>query len=300
MNLLLTAAGFLVGLAFGSFLNVCISRLPRGRSVVTPGSACPSCGQPIAPYDNIPVVSWLLLGGRCRRCREPITVRYAVVELLTAILFAACVWRFGITAEGFKYGIFGFLLLGLIFTDAETKLLPNALTFPGIALGLGFSLMVPVNDVVTQWFSGSASHSWRLYSFLDSVVGAAVGAAFLYGVAAVYLRVRGVEGMGLGDVKLVAMIGAWLGLKLMVLTVFAASVTGALFGIATIFVIWWKRARRLQLRMGGGEKARRRAWQSARLAYRYFEMPFGVFLGGMGFAALAFGNQILQWYWRRL
>ena len=135
---------FLFGLAFGSFLNVCIYRLPRGLSVVAPRSACPKCKQPIAFYDNLPVLSWLILGGRCRHCKTKITPRYLLIELLTGLLFLACYWYFGLTLATLKYCVFGFLLLGLIFTDAETKLLPDKMTLPGLALGLVFSLLVPV------------------------------------------------------------------------------------------------------------------------------------------------------------
>ena len=135
---------FLLGLAFGSFLNVCIYRLPLDLSVVTPRSACPRCKRLIAFYDNLPVVSWLLLRGRCRHCKARISPRYLFVELLTAALFLGCYAYSGLTLATLKYCVFGFLLLGLIFTDAETKLLPDKLTLPGLALGLLFSLLVPV------------------------------------------------------------------------------------------------------------------------------------------------------------
>jgi leader peptidase (prepilin peptidase)/N-methyltransferase len=140
-----------VGLAFGSFLNVCIYRMPLGRSVVSPGSACPGCKRPIAFYDNIPILSWLILRGRCRHCKTKISVRYLVIEALTGALFLGCYAYFGLTLATLKYCVFGFLLLGLIFTDAETKLLPDKLTLPGLALGLVFSLLVPVNDIASQF-----------------------------------------------------------------------------------------------------------------------------------------------------
>jgi leader peptidase (prepilin peptidase)/N-methyltransferase len=146
--------------------------------------------------------------------------------------------------------------------------------------------------------------SWRLWSLSDSLLGAAIGASFLYGAAAIYLRARGVEGMGFGDVKLMAMIGAFLGTKLTVLTIFAASLTGSLFGLSTVLSVWMKRLRRSQARVMAShissDEARRRAWQSARLALRYYEMPFGVFLGGMAILSFVFGNRLLHWYWRAL
>src|SRR5271165_3466216 len=176
-----------MGLAFGSFLNVCIYRLPRDLSVVHPRSACPGCKQPIAFYDNIPVLSWLILGGRCRNCKARISPRYAIVELLTGALFLACYAYFGLSLAMLKYCVFGFLLLGLIFTDAETQLLPDKMTLTGLALGLMFSLIVPVNDLASQALPGmvswpiSSDLSWRLLSLTDALIGAGVGAAFIYG-----------------------------------------------------------------------------------------------------------------------
>jgi leader peptidase (prepilin peptidase) / N-methyltransferase len=314
LKLFLEVAIFAYGLCFGSFLNVCIYRLPRGKSVVTPRSACPECGDMIPLYHNLPVVSWLLLRGKCRTCQQPISPRYLAIELLSGLLFLGCYSHFGLTLAALKCVVLGYLLLGLVFTDAETKILPDAMTLPGLALGLMFSLVVPVNDLASRIMPGLVSPmmrseiSWRLWSLSDSLLGAAVGASFLYGVAAIYLRARGVEGMGFGDVKLMAMIGAFLGTKLTVLTIFAASLTGSLFGLSTVLAVWMKRTRRIKTRRAApgisstiseGE-ARRRAWQSARLALRYYEMPFGVFLGSMALLSFLFGNQLLQWYWRTL
>lgn len=296
---------FVFGLAFGSFLNVCIYRLPRDLSVVRPGSSCPHCGQPIRFYDNIPVLSWLLLRGRCRSCKAAISPRYLAVELLTGALFLACYAYFGLTLATLKYCVFGFLLLGLIFTDAETRLLPDKMTLPGLVLGLLFSLLVPVNDLASQLLPGlvplpvSSDVSWRLLSLLDALLGTAVGASFIYGAGAIYLRARGVEGMGFGDVKLMAMAGAFLGVKLTVFTLFAASIAGSLFGLATVMVVWNKRTRRRMLRHHEpAREARRRAWESAVIALRRHQLPFGVFLGSMAMLAFFFGNQFLRWYWR--
>jgi leader peptidase (prepilin peptidase)/N-methyltransferase len=300
---LFAVAIFAYGLLFGSFLNVCIYRLPRGKSVVTPRSACPHCQKMIPLYHNLPVVSWLILGGKCRECRQPISPRYMVVEILTGLLFLGCYAHLGLTLAMVKCVVFGFLLLGLVFTDAETKLLPDAMTLPGIVLGIGFSLIVPVDDLASRIIPGMVSIamrseiSWRLWSLSDSLLGAAVGASFLYGAAAIYLRARGVEGMGFGDVKLMAMIGAFLGTKLTVLTIFAASLAGSLFGLSTVLAIWMKRVRRIEARGTPPPQARRRAWQSARLALRYYEMPFGVFLGAMALLSFLFGNRLLHWYW---
>ena len=228
----IASAIFVLGLAFGSFLNVCIYRLPLGLSVVTPRSACPQCKHPIALYDNVPVLSWLILGGRCRQCKASISPRYLTIELLTGALFLACYWFFGPTLSTLKYCTFAFLLLGLIFTDAETKLLPDKMTLPGLALGLLFSLLVPVNDLASQFLPGmvnlpfSGELSLRIVSLVDSLLGAVLGASFIYGAGAIYLRWRGMEGMGFGDVKLMAMVGAFLGMKLTVFTIFTASIAG--------------------------------------------------------------------------
>lgn len=294
---------FVLGLAFGSFLNVCIYRLPRGLSVVSPGSACPHCGHFIAFYDNVPVVSWIALRGRCRHCAARISPRYLLVELLTAVVFLSCYRQFGLTLATLKCAVFGFLLLGLIFTDAETHLLPDKLTLPGLALGLVFSLFVPVNDLLSVLLPGVVSIpggpnlSTRLFSLMDASLAALVGASFLYGAGAIYLRARGVEGMGFGDVKLIAMIGAFVGLRLTILTIFAASLAGSAFGISTVLAVWIKRTeRRQRVFHEAPPAARKRAWASAMIALRRYQMPFGVFLGSMGLAAFLFGRRLLVWY----
>lgn len=306
MDPFLASASVGFGLIFGSFLNVCIYRLPRDLSVSKPKrSACPHCHSQIAFYDNIPVLSWLILRGRCRHCKEPISPRYLAVEILTALLFLICYWRFGATLTTIKYDALSFLLLGLIFTDAETKLLPDKLTLTGLALGITFSLFIPLNDLAAQFLTGvvpvNADISSHFLSLVDSLLGAVVGASFIYGAGAIYLRARGIEGMGFGDVKLMAMIGAFLGVKLTVFTIFTASIAGSVFGLGTILLVWMKRTRRFLRRQHATlQQARQRAWLSARTVYRHYEMPFGVFLGGMALVALFFGNSFLAWYWRLL
>jgi leader peptidase (prepilin peptidase)/N-methyltransferase len=301
----LAFAIFALGLAFGSFLNVCIYRMPLDLSVVSPGSACPKCKTSIKFYDNIPVLSWLILRGHCRNCKTWISPRYLIVELMTAGIFLGCYAHFGYTLALLKYCVFGFLILGLIFTDAETFLLPDKLTLPGLGLGLVFSLFVPVNDLASQLLPGvvslptNSNISSHFFSFLDSGLGAIVGASFIYGVGAAYLRARGVEGMGFGDVKLMAMVGAFLGIKLTIFTLFAASIVGSLFGLSTLFAVWMKRTRRRMEKFHEPAKqARRRAWVSASIALRNYQMPFGVFLGSMAMVAFFFGNDFLRWYWR--
>src|SRR4051794_1573591 len=269
---------FALGLAFGSFLNVCIYRLPLDLSVVSPPSTCPTCKKGIRFYDNIPVLSWLMLLGRCRNCKARITPRYLLVELLTGGLFLACYAYFGFTLATLKYCVLGFLLLGLIFTDAETQLLPDKMTLPGIGLGLFFSLFVPVNDLASQLLPGvvslpvSSNVSWHALSLVDALLGAALGASFIYGAGAIYLRARGVEGMGFGDVKLMAMVGTFLGIKLTIFTLFTASIAGSVFGVSTVLVVWIKRTRRRITRHHeAAQDARRRAWVSASIALRHHQ-----------------------------
>lgn len=303
LTVIIAAIVFLFGLCLGSFLNVCIYRLPRGESVVHPRSACPRCHAPIGARDNIPVLSWLVLRGRCRRCRAPIAGRYAVVELLTAATFVAVFLTFGLTPATLKFCVFGFLLLGLIFTDAETHLLPDKLTLPGLALGLLFSFFVPVDDLAGRLlpFLGdlpvSTDLSAHLFWFADALMGAALGASFIYGAGWIYLRARHVEGMGFGDVKLMAMVGAFLGVKLTIFVLFAASLVGSVFGLGTMLVVWMKRTRRrMRVAKEPAAVARKRAWQSASLIYRNFQVPFGVFLGSMALVAVFLGERVMAWY----
>ena len=301
---ILALAFFLFGLAFGSFLNVVIYRLPRGKSVVAPRSACPGCGKAIAAYDNIPVVSWLVLRGRCRHCKTRISPRYLLVELLNGVLFLAMYLEFGATLAAIKFCIFSFLLLGLIFIDAEHKLLPDRLTLTGLAIGVVFSLLVRVPPLLTvvlpgRWSAGfDPMVALRLSSLLDSIFGAACCAGILYAVGEAYYRLRGVEGLGFGDVKLMAMVGAFLGAKLGLFVVFAGSLLGSVFGLGMMALIWRKRTQRWRvLRKLPPHEARQRAWRSVPIAYQRFQIPFGVFLGSMAIATVFVGDPLMQWYW---
>ena len=178
------------------------------------------------------------------------------------------------------------------------------MTLPGLVLGLILSLIIPVNDLASQILPGlvslpvSSDVSWHLLSLADAVLGAVVGASFIYGAGAIYLRARGVEGMGFGDVKLMAMIGAFLGAKLTIFTLFAGSIAGSVFGLSTVLAVWIKRTRRRITRNHEPiREARRRAWESAAIALRRYQMPFGVFLGSMAIVAFFYGNSFLHWYW---
>ena len=297
------AVMFLFGLVFGSFLNVCIYRMPRGLSVVRPRSACPQCHAPIRGCDNVPVLSWLLLRGRCRDCKSKISPRYAVVELLIATLFALCFWQWGVSLATAKFCLLSFLLVGLIFTDLDCKLLPDALTLPGLGLGLVFSLLVPVQRLALAWIPFTLwrhlpfSYAWRAQSLIDSAAGAALGAFLVWSAGFLYFKLRGVEGMGLGDVKMMAMVGSFLGMELTLLTIGTAAFAASLFGLATMIIVWLRRARRRMSRAGeAAGRALPRAWQSAQLIYRFYEIPFGAFLGITGVLAFFCGDRLIRWY----
>ena len=287
---------FVFGLAFGSFLNVCIYRLPRGRSVVSPGSACPQCNTPIKPYDNIPVLSWLILRGRCRACGSRITPRYMLVELATGLLFAACYFAFGWSLLAVKFCVLGFLLVGLIFTDYETRLLPDALTIPGLIVGLAFSLLVPMRDILSTLiplFFREANLSPLLLSFADAAFGALIGAGFLWIVRFAFFLLRGYEGMGLGDVKLMGMVGAFVGAKITLLSILTGSVLGTVIGIGIAPFLYRKKKQYWLARKKSEAIASARA---KRAAFRN-RLPFGVFLGGAALLLMFFGHQLLDWYW---
>jgi len=249
-NAVPAAIAALFGAVIGSFLNVCIYRLPLGRSVVSPGSACGACGHSLSWFENIPVLSYALLGGRCRACRAHISIRYVVVELITASMFAAAWWFYGPSLLLGSRLVLGCILIVLFAIDLEHHLLPNVITLPGIAAGLAFS-------VVTD-------PGW-----LDALIGIVVGGGLLWAVAEIYYRVRGEEGLGMGDVKMLAMIGAFVGWKLTLVTLMMASFSGSILGV---FLIATRR---------GGMK---------------YALPFGTFLAMGAALAATVGPGILQWY----
>jgi leader peptidase (prepilin peptidase) / N-methyltransferase len=225
---------FLFGLLIGSFLNVVIHRLPRDLSVVTPRSQCPKCGHPIAWYDNIPLLSFVLLGGKCRHCGERISWRYPAVEFMTGALFFNFVYSSdGVTLPAIKMCVFSALLVGLLFTDLEERILPDELTKGGMALGFLFALIVPVPSNIAQPLlemlfrinlTGTAA------SILEAAFGAAVPAFFLWAAGAIYEKIRHKEGLGFGDVKLIAMVGAFFGLQGAVLIWLLGSISGSILG----------------------------------------------------------------------
>ena len=231
-----TLVAGLLGLLIGSFLNVCIHRWPRDLSVVKPRSTCPECEQPIAWYDNIPVVSYLVLRGRCRQCGIAISWRYPVVELLTAISFAYFVHHGGVSVQAIKYCVLAAILIGLIFSDLETLLLPDELTLGGVAIGLGFALFVPVPDSMFQLVANMAGFEARgLVGMIgEAVLGAIVPAGAIWFGGWLFEKLRHKEGLGFGDVKMLAMIGAFLGIRGALVTVILGSIAGSIIGLAYI------------------------------------------------------------------
>jgi len=245
---LLTIAVF--GLCIGSFLNVCAYRLPLGESVVHPRSRCTSCGRMLSWFDNLPVVSWVALRGRCRTCGEPVSWMYPAVEIVTALVFAVTYLTYGLTLLSLVRVIFGCALIVLFVTDLQHKILPNVITLPGIVIGFVCSIFLPPG-----WVS--------------SLIGILVGGGVLFAIAEVYYRVRGQEGLGMGDVKLLGMIGAFLGWKLVLLTLVFASFTGSLAGGMLI--------------------------ASGRGGMKY-ALPFGTFLAVGALFAATWGDPIADWY----
>jgi leader peptidase (prepilin peptidase)/N-methyltransferase len=238
------------GSIVGSFLNVCIYRLPRGKSIVWPPSACPGCGRRLAWYENIPILSYIVLRARCLTCRAGISVRYPIVEALSATMFAAAAWYYGPTALLASRLVFGCALIVLFAIDLEHHLLPNVITIPGIAAGLLFSIVTEPG-----WF--------------DALIGAVLGGGVLYAIAEAYYRIRHEDGLGMGDVKMLAMIGAFIGWKLTLVALILASFSGSLIGVALI--------------------------ATGRGSMKY-ALPFGTFLAlGAAFAAVL-GPELLEWY----
>jgi leader peptidase (prepilin peptidase)/N-methyltransferase len=238
------------GAIAGSFLNVCIYRLPLQKSIVWPSSACPHCGRELSWYENIPVVSYLALRAKCRTCHAPIAIRYPVVEALTAVMFALAWWHYGPGVLLASRLVFGCALLVLFAIDLEHHLLPNAITLPGIAVGLGFSLFT--------------EPGWQA-----SLIGALAGGGVLLAAAEAYYRIRHEEGLGMGDVKMLAMIGAFLGWKLALVTLMMASLAGSVVGVALI---------------------------ASRRGSMKYALPFGTFLALGAAAAATIGPRALDWY----
>jgi leader peptidase (prepilin peptidase) / N-methyltransferase len=257
---------FLGGLLIGSFLNVCIFRLPRDLSVVTPArSFCPHCEKTIAWYDNIPVISYFVLGGRCRHCQARIQLRYLLVEIATGVAFAVCVAYLGFTLPALKYAIYSAIMIALIASDLEERILPDEFTLGGTVVGLAFSLFVPLEHYFAAMF---IPYSWgeRWQSFGESAFAAAVGSSSIWLVGWLYLKFRHREGLGFGDVKMIAMIGAFVGLRLSLMTLILASIAGSFVGLAYI--------------------------KLTKKDASTYELPFGSFLGATALAVALWSDVI--------
>lgn len=240
----------LLGLMLGSFMNVCIYRLPRGLSPVRPRSGCPKCGHMLAWYENVPVVSYLVLRGRCRKCRVPISPMYPIVEFITGAVFLAGYLYYGPSALLVVRLAFAWAMIALFVIDYQHQILPNVITVPGIVVGI-------LSNVL-------AGPGW-----VASIIGAAVGAGSLYAIAEIYYRVRHEEGLGMGDVKMLGMIGAFLGWKLVLLTLVISSLLGSIVGVFVLV------SRKESLK---------------------YAMPFGTFLAVGALVASVAGDAILDWY----
>lgn len=260
---------FLFGLLIGSFLNVCIFRLPRDMSVVTPRSLCPQCEKTISWYDNIPVLSFVLLRGKCRDCGAAIPWRYPIVELLTGIAFGLAVGYFGLTLSAVKYCLLSAICITLIFSDLEERILPDEFTLGGAVAGLVLAWFVPMQGGLAFFFMRNSADP-RVVSMVESVLGIVVCAGSLWLVGYLFQKVRDKEGLGFGDVKMIAMIGAFLGLQGALLTLIISSVAGSVIGLAFIAIT--------------GKSA------------STYELPFGTFLGAACLAVAVFGEAVVRFY----
>jgi len=272
---------FLFGIVIGSFLNVCITRIPEEISIVSPGSRCPRCKTPIKPYDNVPVFGWLWLRGKCRACGQPISPMYPLIELSTGLLFVAVYLDFGITQATVKWIFFTCLVIVLTVTDLRVRMLPDVINWPGFAAGVLFSAFVPPNDGIAQFLS------YRLFyvrlpgtaaGVLDGLIGAAFGSLLLLGLAKGYKAARGREGMGMGDVKMMAMVGAFLGVRGAFLTLLLGSLLGSVIGLSVVLALYlggWRGAlaKRASRRGLGTDRGLR--WTIA----SQYQLPLGTFLG---------------------
>lgn len=268
---------FLFGAAVGSFLNVVIHRVPLEESIVLPNSACPNCKGAIKPYDNIPLLSWLILRGKCRHCQNAISPRYPTVELLTALLFVLVFWRIGFSAFLPVSLIFVASIVALVFIDAEHMILPNVITYPLLVFALLVRLIFPLfldasyfSDLTVFPLNEMTGFPIWLISLAGAGLGGLVGGGSLWLVGEIWKRLRGVDAMGLGDVKMMFAVGALLGWRLTLLTIFLGALTGAIVGIFMI------------------SRQKEKDFQA--------QIPFGIFLGTGAIISLLFGEQIIKWY----
>jgi len=268
---------FAIGAVIGSFLNVVIHRVPREQSIVFPNSACPGCRVPIKPYDNVPIVSWLLLGGKYRNCKQPISARYPAVEFLTAAVFVLVFWQVGFTAFLPVALTFAATMISLIFIDAEHMILPNVITYPLFVFAILVRLIFPIffgaaffSDISQAPVNALTGHPIWVLSLAGAALGALAGGGSLWLVGAIWKKLRGVEAMGLGDVKMMLGVGALLGWRLSILSIFLSAFAGAVIGS---ILILRQKEKNLQT-----------------------HIPYGIFLGIGSFISLLFGERLIAWY----
>jgi leader peptidase (prepilin peptidase) / N-methyltransferase len=289
---------FLFGIVIGSFLNVCITRIPEEISIISPGSRCPKCGTPIKPYDNVPVFAWLWLKGKCRACRAPISLMYPLMELATGLLFVAAFLEYGLSQATVKWLFFTCLILILTVTDLRVRILPDVVTWPGFAAGLLFSLFVPPRGgfaVLLGWRLLHQRLPAMAAGIVDGLLGAAFGSSLLWGLAVVYKALRKREGMGMGDVKMMAMVGAFVGLRGTFLTILLGSLLGSVIGLSVVTALYlggWRSglAKRASRRGLGTERGLR--WTIA----SQYQLPLGTFLG-IGALAITYLTPLVGWNW---
>ena len=238
-----------LGLFVGSFLNVCIVRLPLGRTVLWGRSHCPHCDRQLRAWENLPLVSWVALGGRCAGCRAPISMQYPAIELVTAVVFAGGAWLYGPTLLLVSRLIFACAMVVLFMIDLQHRILPNVITLPGILVGLAFSLVLPPG-------------------FRDALIGTVACSLMLFGMGELVSRVLGKDALGFGDVKMIAMMGAFLGWQMTLVALFLASFLGSAIGIGLVVIT----------------------------RNRDYQIPLGSFLAIGALAAAAAGQPLLDWY----
>jgi leader peptidase (prepilin peptidase) / N-methyltransferase len=270
---------FVLGACIGSFLNVVIYRLPNAKSLLT-GSACPNCKEPIRFYHNIPVIGWLMLAGKCGNCRQSIAWRYPAVELLTALVYITALWQVGFTPLLPVALVFISSMIALIFIDAEHMILPNKITYLLLVFAIAIRIVYPVvfsenyfPDIFTVPTISLIGYPLWVVNLAAALFGALVGGGFLWLVGAVWKLLRGVDAMGLGDVKMMLGVGAFLGWRLTMLTIFLGAFTGALAGVLVL------------------SRQKDKNFQT--------QIPFGIFLGIGSVIALLFGDRMIAWYLER-
>lgn len=268
---------FVIGACVGSFLNVVIHRVPNEESIIFPNSACPNCKNAIKPYDNLPLLSWLILRGKCRNCKNPISARYPAVELLTALLFVLVYWRVGFDWFLPVALIFTTTMVALIFIDAENMILPDVINYPLLVFALLVRILFPI-FVGAEYFTDikifpltylQGQPLW-LVSLCGAILGGLAGGGSLWLVGWIWEKLRGVEAMGFGDVKMMFAVGALLGWRLTLLSIFLGAFSGAIIGIV---LLSQQKDKDMQM-----------------------QIPFGIFLGIGSIIALLFGEPLVQWY----